>query len=286
MFVEVIPGIDEIEVWESEELGNINDATALVASSLNDTVSIAAERCGGRGAGRVAPNMAFHSDEGGRPGIDEVDYPFAVYLPKALFERLKKDVKDSKALNKNQKKALTPKSRMMLIDKPRHDDFLDLACMLREKCYVLFNHVWLMQMFVLLGEKKKLEKPEIDTTGENPKKVKEIQKDRKKYFEDRLAELEPKSEVDPVRIKARLTELLIGSQLRTKHPDPAVRKKEQAAADHSLANLSTAFQEIAAKDLGGKAGTVERMMNRLRTVMINIPERGESAKIPKPKGGK
>ncbi len=291
VFVEVIAGFDEIDVWESPELGNINDATALVASSLNDTVSIAAERCGGRGPsrGRVAPNMAFHSDEGGRPGIDEVDYPFAVYLPKSLFERLTKDVKDSKALNKTQKKAFAPKSRMLLIDKPRHDDFLDLACMLREKCYLLFNHVWLMQMFVLLCDEKTLKEPGIDTQGEldpqkpEPDKLKKLDEDRKNYFKDRLVE---RGNVDRDRIKARLTELFIGSQLRTKHKDSKVRKKEQDAADASLANLAGAFYEIAAKDLGGKMGTVERMMNRLRAAMIQIPERGEGAKILKPKGGK
>jgi hypothetical protein len=287
VFVEVIPGFDEIEVWESEELGNINDATALVASSLNDTVSIAAERSGGRGAGRVAPNMAFHSDEGGRPGIDEVDYPFAVYLPKALFERLIKDVKDSKVLTKEQKKTHAPKSRMLLIDTAGHADFLDLACMLREKCYLLFNHVWLMQMCVLLCEKNQLRNPAIiDTEGEE--KADDVKKDREKYFKDRLDELEPKNDNDPkvdtTSIKARLTELLIGSQLRTKHKDVAVRDKEQDAAESSLDNLKKAFLEIAAKDLGGKMGTVERMMNRLRGAMINIPDRGEKAKIPKQPG--
>ncbi|MHC4327808.1 MAG: anthrax toxin-like adenylyl cyclase domain-containing protein [Planctomycetota bacterium] len=281
VFVEVIPGFAEIGAWESEELGNINDATALVASSLNDTVSIAAERRhGGRGAGRVAPNMAFHSDEGGRPGIDEVDYPFAVFLPKSLFERLKKDLKKSD-LGKDDKKRLAPTGRMLLIDKPRHDDFLDLACMLREKCYLLFNHVWLMQMFVLLCKKDKLKNPGIDTEGEkDPKKVK---KDREKYFNTRLEERALKT-LELERMKARLTELFIGSQLRTTHTDLKVRKIEQAAAKASLANLAVAFQEIAAKDLEGDMGTVERIMDRLRKAMINIPVRGEKAKIPNPRG--
>jgi hypothetical protein len=88
--LEFIPGFGELEkggIKESAELGNINTLGYMVSSLLNSFAETSYKDIYG---GNAQGNKAFHSDEGGRPGILEVEFPIAVFFP----EKIK-----SKALN-------------------------------------------------------------------------------------------------------------------------------------------------------------------------------------------
>lgn len=79
LFVEFIPGVPAIDSLEDASLGNINDLTSLAGGTLN---SLAAMQYNSL---KVSPNKAFHSDEGGRPMITDVDFPVSCFLPRSLL---------------------------------------------------------------------------------------------------------------------------------------------------------------------------------------------------------
>lgn len=77
--IDFIPGFSEIDKNESPETGNYNYLGQLVAMMLNSHANDLSARLN---AGTKAnPNRAFHSDEGGRPGIIEIEFPIAVFFP-------------------------------------------------------------------------------------------------------------------------------------------------------------------------------------------------------------
>jgi hypothetical protein len=84
-----IPGFKEIDKQEDAEKGNMNNLGELVASLLNSQSRALDIRLASKAAtpqnerGTVA-NKAFHSDEGGRPGILEIEFPIAVFFPKKI----------------------------------------------------------------------------------------------------------------------------------------------------------------------------------------------------------
>ena len=81
--IEFIPGFAEINPSENEilkestELGNTNSLGNLAAGTLN---SYSAQIYKDVYQKTVA-NKAFHSDEGGRPGVMEIEFPFPFFLP-------------------------------------------------------------------------------------------------------------------------------------------------------------------------------------------------------------
>jgi hypothetical protein len=112
--------------------GNINEQVFLTAQTLNNLL------CGTFASARSIPNRVFHSDEGGRPGVKEVEYPFAVFLPSWVVNFLPKQ--DVQALNE-----LTKKQTILVIES--HNQFVSLIEMLKKKCYVLLNFGWLIDLF-------------------------------------------------------------------------------------------------------------------------------------------
>jgi hypothetical protein len=75
IYIEFIPGVPAINDLEDPEKGNINDLTELVAGTLNSIAGVAIKN------DKTYANKAFHSDEGGRPKIDEIEFPIAFFLP-------------------------------------------------------------------------------------------------------------------------------------------------------------------------------------------------------------
>jgi len=141
VYIEIIPPYDEIEKYESPYYGNINEAvyeTALTLSSL-----VALQYAGQK----EAPNVAFHSDEGGRPGLDEVDYPFAVFLPNELARELASDLVKGKMMQPQGK--LPENNKIFLIDS--HDEFLTLIKFLQGRCYITLNSAWAFAWFADLS---------------------------------------------------------------------------------------------------------------------------------------
>ncbi|MGV3588903.1 MAG: anthrax toxin-like adenylyl cyclase domain-containing protein [Adhaeribacter sp.] len=90
--IEFIPGFGELnpakdqnkkiipgeELKESAELGNINLLGQTVAATVN---SFAGALCLKEYKNAAQANKAFHSDEGGRPGVMEIEFPIAVFFP-------------------------------------------------------------------------------------------------------------------------------------------------------------------------------------------------------------
>jgi hypothetical protein len=202
--IDIIPGFDEIEAWEDPEFGNAHNATLMAAQTLNSFVynhfltfektrrDPALANSGPNPRHFTYPHVAFHSDEGGRPGIDEIDFPVGVFLPKslAMLEQVQK------VLNKNYKEG-DFFIRQFLLDKCDYDKFLALAVAVRNECFVSFNHVWMTYMFALVVKTPK------DTGFFKP-----MADDRKTIGDVRLG-----------NIRGLLSQLFIGGNLRISRPE-------------------------------------------------------------------
>ncbi|NQZ31229.1 MAG: hypothetical protein HRU06_08120 [Oceanospirillaceae bacterium] len=137
--IEFIPGFSEINAnkdkafAETADFGNIHDWGRLVAGTLN---SIA-------GADKISGNKAYHSDEGGRPGIMEIEFPVAVFFPVVLA---------TKALNNAGKKPnkvldRTPlKTQSGMFNSPIEVVMLNLEC-LKAGYRVMLHSDWMMHLF-------------------------------------------------------------------------------------------------------------------------------------------
>lgn len=142
VYVEVIPGYAEITPLEDPVLGNINDLVNLTVGVLNSYVDAGYRRfapqpvnnnnnANGNGNDSAptrypAPNQAFHSDEGGRPGVTSVEYPVAVFIPDAL----------------------TPQGaagQCLLVQTP--PEFVSLIETLLGRCELPLNLGWLLDLF-------------------------------------------------------------------------------------------------------------------------------------------
>jgi hypothetical protein len=82
IYIEFIPGVPAINDLEDPEKGNINDLTELVAGTLNSIAGVAIKN------DKTYANKAFHSDEGGRPKIDKIEFPVAYFLPESIRKEL------------------------------------------------------------------------------------------------------------------------------------------------------------------------------------------------------
>jgi hypothetical protein len=169
LIVEFIPGFKELNptvdlpvLKESAESGNVNNLGNLVTGLLNaNSDHIQREYIkGSRGSGGIfmrlyklpVANKAFHSDEGGRPGILEIEFPIAVFFP---------DILNSVALNNlytGEKKTVIPPfaDRMAknvlggLIKTPEELLLLMLEVISHPNKYTVILHSeWLCHLFYL-----------------------------------------------------------------------------------------------------------------------------------------
>ena len=92
--IEFIPGFSELNpstssplLKESAEMGNVNSIGNMVAGILNSTSRVLLKQdLEAKTTDFVYPpvNKAFHSDEGGRPGVMEIEFPIAVFFPETI----------------------------------------------------------------------------------------------------------------------------------------------------------------------------------------------------------
>ena len=123
---------------ESPEWGNPSQLVMEVASELN-IVAAEAYNLAHRDDDQAAdgdrrpfqPNVAFHSDEGGRPDISAIDVPVAVFFPSSL------------ALDLNARDARTP----FCVDEARK--FLTMLARLAGSCYLPLQAGWMCGMISL-----------------------------------------------------------------------------------------------------------------------------------------
>ncbi|WP_372741390.1 anthrax toxin-like adenylyl cyclase domain-containing protein [Neptunomonas sp.] len=203
MIIEVIPGYDELGIKEDTEIGNINSAVAEVVQYLNAFIfSVMLEKVGGTEGPQYVeseeynqhkenvrkhfayPNAAFHSDEGGRPGIDEIDFPVAVFLPPSLISGTDRNM-----------------SKYTVFEEHEYARFLNVCLALRSKCFVMFNHVWINRLFALVAKSSDLKK---------------APKSAEKYFKEVAEERESLTDIDLKFIRVLLSRLFLNGQLRVR----------------------------------------------------------------------
>ncbi|WP_413167904.1 anthrax toxin-like adenylyl cyclase domain-containing protein [Capilliphycus salinus ALCB114379] len=167
VFIEFIGTYQELDGKEDPEIGNINDLVFFTAQTLNSLVQATYKSAPDQGQ---FPNRAFHSDEGGRPGVNDIDYPIAFFMPKSLWKDLKgQDVKQKNIL----------KNTAFVVES--HVVFLSLIKLLRRRFYVFLHDGWVMHLMCLAAGKKQMESlvNRID-----------LPKEGKKYFEARNKEID------------------------------------------------------------------------------------------------
>lgn len=76
VYIEFIPDGDDIKELENAYKGNINKIVEEAVGFLNSFV--------GDLYPGTSSNVAFHSDEGGRPFVNDLEYPIAFFLPSAF----------------------------------------------------------------------------------------------------------------------------------------------------------------------------------------------------------
>ncbi|MEM9007314.1 MAG: hypothetical protein AAGE59_27790, partial [Cyanobacteria bacterium P01_F01_bin.86] len=175
VFIEFIGTYAELDGKENPELGNINDLVSITAQTLNSLVrSIYLGKKEPEDKGQF-PNRAFHSDEGGRPGVDEIEYPIAFFMPKSQWDGLKQHDLKNKVLNN---------TAFLVKD---HVEFLSLVQLLKRRFYVFLHDGWFMHWMCLAAGKEKIGNL---LNNELLTDSKVLSSKSRKYFEARSKEID------------------------------------------------------------------------------------------------
>ena len=154
--IEFIPGFGELTqradvqaLKESAEVGNISGLGGLVAGTLNNISMTCYKK---QYAIDIGLSKAFHSDEGGRPGILEVEFPIAVFFPKpiktAALNNLYTDAKTKTIPALNGRIAINTNGG--LIKTP--EEFLQVLIdsnSAKDKYQILMHSEWLIHLFYI-----------------------------------------------------------------------------------------------------------------------------------------
>lgn len=161
IYIEFIPGLPILGDLEVPDKGNITDLTEMVAGTLNSISGFSFEN------EKIIINKAFHNDEGGRPMMNDIEFPVAYFIPDSLFEQLKTQNTGFAIRFQEHKGGLLQNIQ----------DFLDLIMACTENGHrVSLNYGWIIYLITIAMDtvtRSKLKE------AENPELIKE----RKKYFE-------------------------------------------------------------------------------------------------------
>lgn len=176
VFIEFIGTYAELDGKENPELGNISDLVSITAQTLNSLVrSIYLGKKEPEDKGQF-PNRAFHSDEGGRPGVDEIEYPIAFFMPKSQWDGLKQHDLAAKNVLKN---------TAFVVE--THTEFLSLVELLKRRFYVFLHDGWFMHWMCLAAGKEKIENV---LNNELLASSNVLSRKSRKYFEARSQEID------------------------------------------------------------------------------------------------
>ena len=190
VFIEFIGTYQELDEKEDPEVGNINDLVSITAQTLNSLVQAIYQ---GQPDGGQFPNRAFHSDEGGRPGVDEIEYPIAFFVPRSQWSRLKQhDIKQQNVL----------KNTAFVVE--NHVEFLSLVKLLRRRFYVFLHDGWFMHWMCLAAGKAAI--TEQTNNVALPDKA-------RRYLEARIREIDGLDNAALRDIESLLQELLLSTSL-------------------------------------------------------------------------
>lgn len=237
VYVEVIPSFKQIEGLEDPVLGNINDAVHLAGGILNSNVS-------GRYTSRVKkPNVAFHSDEGGRPEVFEIEFPVAAFLPKGVKLYKYPPSRDIPT---------TQNPCGLVINNAA--EFMDLVELLEFQAIIPLAYGWLMHLLILADQNGTLDAL---CNPDAPGDVK-MNEARKKYLDARKKEREKLGEYQVTLLRARLWSLLTG------YDDNELLNRKDAAQAMAQATKVFANLLFAVED-------VYKMMCKIRDVTMPPP---------------
>ena len=250
VFIEFIGTYQELDGKEDPEIGNINDLVLLTGQMLNSLVQAAYKSTQDKGQ---FPNRSFHSDEGGRPGVNDIDYPIAFFMPQSLWEDLKQQelslIKDGLI----QESIL--KNTGFVVDS--HVVFLSLIQLLKRRFYIFLHDGWVMHLMCLAAGKEKLESL---LNNEFLAENKRLSDKSRKYFEARSQEITDLGE-SLKSIDLQLRKLLTS------------RPVSDQAADEAFLDVTDSFIEIALLSDLPKA---EERKNMILDLEIKIPKPPQS----------
>lgn len=226
VFIEFIGTYQELEGKEDPELGNINDLVLFTAQMLNSLIRAQYRGQNVQDRGQF-PNRAFHSDEGGRPGVDEIEYPIACFVPKSHWNDLKQDA----VIQQN---GLTNTAFVV----ENHVEFLSLVKLFRRRFYVFLHDGWLMHWMSLAAGKAAMTKHAGD---------KAVPDHARKYFKARETEIGTlgKNSLNSIveQLKSLLTPLPTPPQ-RANHPEEEKFNDAQAAYKTSIEKFKVPHEEV------------------------------------------
>jgi hypothetical protein len=215
VFIEFVETEEKQRQSEDPELGNINYLIQLTAQTLNSLVTSAYLG----DAPKLFPNRVFHSDEGGRPDVNELEYPIAFFIPKSLLEYLKQfDIGNPTVL----------KGTAFLVES--HAEFLSLIRLLRRSAYIFLHHGWVMHwMCLAAGE---------DTLTETSNRL----QSGNEYFRKRIKEITVLGQLPEL-----VTQLdIVNSLLKELLVNPAsAARVDQNPLDEAFKGIIEAFLAIA-----------------------------------------
>lgn len=251
VFIEFIGTYKELDGKEDRELGNINDLVSLAAQTLNSLIRATYLGKNAKDKGQF-PNRAFHSDEGGRPGVDEIEYPIAFFMPKSkpLWNDLKQEesrlIKDGLI-----KEEGILKSTAFVVE--NHVEFLSLVQLLRRQFYVFLHDGWFMHWMCLAAGKLAItEKTGNVTLPDKPRR----------YLKAREKEIDDLGDVSQQSIESLLREILA--------PTPATATAlERNAASRAFQGVAENFLELAAYQ---QSPDVAERKDLISPLEIKIPE--------------
>jgi hypothetical protein len=187
IYVEVIPNFAQMEKenLEDPELGNINDAVHMAGGMLNSLVYAKYLKP------KKVPNIAFHSDEGGRPEVFEIEFPLAAFLPRGI-KLPKKSLSD--------KLTKTEETRGLVINNAI--EFMDLLELLKGQATIPLAYGWLAHLLILVDLNETMEKL-IKEGGK-------LKNKREAYLNSRKTEREEIKVFNLTKLRIQLWSLLTG----------------------------------------------------------------------------
>ena len=270
VFIEFIGSFQELVGKEDLETGNISELVFNTAQMINSLVyatymNVSAEEKIDKDKKIDTvepdqhkkdpfPNRAFHSDEGGRPQVNEIEYPLAYFCP---------EVRDLKESDKSKQLKLARSAGLV----KSHVDFLNMILSLRKQFYVFLHDGWVMHLMCLAAEKRTIEQHA--TTVEENKKTKP-----QKYFNARMGEMERLGD-SLTEIRALLKKLL--SPLPSKAS--SLTKEDQTisdAYDKAFDDVMKSFIDFASRESPYSSdGRIVKMLGA--KLDLRIPEENPDA---------
>lgn len=263
ILVDIVPGYEEIKPLEDGDVGNWSSLVLLVAGLLNSAVALRHEEAVEKAATadskaakspkadsdakQSPPNVAFHSDEGGRPAVYELDLPVVAFLPSPFVTaawlrrpRLSHD-QDGSIEWSEPTPPWSQGQRIILIENV--PDFVELIEYLMPYVTVVLNHGWLAHLLALFHEPV------------SPADVAAMKDDAKAFFANRQNEIESLNPETVTDLRTRLRHLLL--------PVPPLNVDQIVGRDEKTGKAeSTRRAEATARHLA-RALQQERLFTKL-----------------------